>query len=326
MSWIMLSVHWIIILAVYISFRSAARPGTSPSYRRILLGIQLPGQYLQEPAVRGILADYKKIMLLYLIVSLVSGLLYPFLKYILQIRWWILPGLIWLIADFIIAGEIYKHFVGKMFWLKTEQGWLTGTKRFPIRGRDGREYMTDEDYYWRKGGYANPDDPAILVPKRTGLGMELNTGRKPALILMAVTFALFFLILGKSVFYPLIWLENRDFTLAVRRNEIEVQSPSYAAAFSPDEVTKIRLIDGYPDGALRVGGMSTDSYLIGNFTCDEYGKGKWYLHTDQPAVIYIGLEEGYILINQKTEEETLALYRQLRKGEQILYFLPSIRI
>ena len=25
-------------------------------------------------------------------------------------------------------------------------------------------------------------------------------------------------------------------------------------------------------------------------------------------------------------QETLALYRQLRKGEQILYFLPSIRI
>ena len=31
-------------------------------------------------------------------------------------------------------------------------------------------------------------------------------------------------------------------------------------------------------------------------------------------MIYIGLEEGYILINQRTEEETLALYRQLKEG------------
>ena len=36
----------------------------------------------------------------------------------------------------------------------------------------------DDDSHWKAGlFYVNPDDPAILVPKRLGIGWTINFGR-----------------------------------------------------------------------------------------------------------------------------------------------------
>jgi uncharacterized membrane protein len=44
----------------------------------------------------------------------------------------------------------------------------------------------DEDYYWKLGIiYFNPEDPALIVEKRFGVGWTLNFGRPAALIIIA---------------------------------------------------------------------------------------------------------------------------------------------
>jgi uncharacterized membrane protein len=50
----------------------------------------------------------------------------------------------------------------------------------------------DDDRYWRAGGlcYVNRDDPALLVPKRFGIGWSVNLGNPRALLLLLLLVAL----------------------------------------------------------------------------------------------------------------------------------------
>jgi uncharacterized membrane protein len=44
----------------------------------------------------------------------------------------------------------------------------------------------ENDNYWRKGAfYWNPDDPAIFVPKRIGIGYTMNFANKWAWVALA---------------------------------------------------------------------------------------------------------------------------------------------
>jgi uncharacterized membrane protein len=46
----------------------------------------------------------------------------------------------------------------------------------------------DDDSHWKAGlFYVNPDDPAILVPKRLGIGWTLNFGRPMGVICGVLT-------------------------------------------------------------------------------------------------------------------------------------------
>ena len=53
-------------------------------------------------------------------------------------------------------------------------------------------WRSTEDVHWRlKGLYVNPDDPALFVPLRSGVGWTLNFGRPRAVVFLA-----FFLVFG----------------------------------------------------------------------------------------------------------------------------------
>jgi uncharacterized membrane protein len=54
----------------------------------------------------------------------------------------------------------------------------------------------DDDRYWYAGlFYNNPDDPAVFVPKRYGLGWTLNFGNPRARLIM-IGMLVVFLVLG----------------------------------------------------------------------------------------------------------------------------------
>ena len=54
---------------------------------------------------------------------------------------------------------------------------------------------------WRGIFYSNPDDPALLVPKRFGIGYTLNFGNPWAMAVLAFVFL--FLLLAVAL--PIIW-------------------------------------------------------------------------------------------------------------------------
>jgi uncharacterized membrane protein len=54
-----------------------------------------------------------------------------------------------------------------------------------LLAQDGKAIYTDDDEYWANGfTYHNPIDRSILVPKRVGVGLTVNTGTLTGKIIM----------------------------------------------------------------------------------------------------------------------------------------------
>jgi uncharacterized membrane protein len=92
-------------------------------------------------------------------------------------------------ALWVVLGGVVVVLAGAI-WL----GVTTGQGGSRLGGKSqNSESATDriDDRYWKLGAiYANPDDPAIFVEKRYGLGWTINVGNPRALLVMLVILAL----------------------------------------------------------------------------------------------------------------------------------------
>jgi uncharacterized membrane protein len=85
----------------------------------------------------------------------------------------------------LLMGGLLLAVVLILFW--HPQRSRTKPSTFADRGRTDAVFR-DDDRYWYAGVlYNNPDDPAVFVPKRFGLGWTLNFGHPQAkLVLIAI--------------------------------------------------------------------------------------------------------------------------------------------
>ena len=89
---------------------------------------------------------------------------------------------IWLFL--LLMGGLLIAAVLILFW--HPQRSRTNTNSPAERRRTGVIFR-DDDRYWSAGFlYTNPDDPALFVPKRYGLGWTLNFGHPQAKLLLIV--------------------------------------------------------------------------------------------------------------------------------------------
>jgi uncharacterized membrane protein len=76
------------------------------------------------------------------------------------------------------------HYVAPSIWIILGPVLLIGAlSLLLLLGRTGRRPPDD---HWRGVFYSNPEDPAILVPKRYGIGYTLNFGNPWSWIVLAV--------------------------------------------------------------------------------------------------------------------------------------------
>lgn len=74
----------------------------------------------------------------------------------------------------------------------------------PPAGRPlGEPLNRDDDQYWYGGVfYYNPDDPAVFIPKRFGLGWTVNFGHPGGKVLAAIMVAMALLPIALALFVP----------------------------------------------------------------------------------------------------------------------------
>lgn len=85
----------------------------------------------------------------------------------------------------VILGSVYLS-------VTTGQG---GSRIKIAKGINGQEINRDDDKYWKLGQfYFNPEDPAVFIEKRFGIGWTMNFARPKAwiYILVLVLFSMFF--------------------------------------------------------------------------------------------------------------------------------------
>jgi len=69
-----------------------------------------------------------------------------------------------------------------LIWISVKYGQSGARLSHPAQ--DGEEISRDDDRYWKAGVlYFNPDDPALFVPKRFGVGWTMNCARPQVWVL-----------------------------------------------------------------------------------------------------------------------------------------------
>lgn len=168
---------------------------------------------------------------------------------------------------------------------------------------------TDDDEYWIKGYYYNPNDSRTMVEKRVGYGFTYNLSTvKGKLMTYGITGGLVILLLFLSIMF--VTFDTSDFKLSINGNIAKIDAPVYGYSFNIDDIEQVTEIDNVPDGG-RTDGVSTGKYDLGNYNLNGYGKSKMYVHKGNPPFIVIKLKDIYVFINGKTKEITEQYYKIL---------------
>ena len=99
---------------------------------------------------------------------------------------------VWLLL--LLIGGLLLAVVLIFFWHPKPSP--TKTSTFADRWRTDAVFHDDARYWYAGVFYTNPDDPALFVPKRFGLGWTLNFGHPQAkLVLIGILLLLLLLVL-----------------------------------------------------------------------------------------------------------------------------------
>jgi hypothetical protein len=180
-----------------------------------------------------------------------------------------------------------------------------------LKNAENNIAYVDDDSGWENGFlfYNNPYDERTMVEKRSGYGHTINIATKKGKAFIYGTFGFSALVLI-GVIGVFLWTDFGEIKIVSDNNSIVIQAPMYGYEFNASEIIDVVITNDPPRG-IRTNGIATDRYLLGNFNINDYGKSKLYIVGDAPYIV-VQLEDLYIFINGKSENQTLEYYNLLK--------------
>ena len=192
---------------------------------------------------------------------------------------------------------------------------LSVGKRREVLEADTSACYIDDDEYWKKGWYNNPDDPHILVQDRfNSMNLSLNYGRPAAKVFTIVMAAV---VAGVLIWTATILAEfvNVEVVFSREGDSWSFEAAGYDCTFTADEIRSVRLIDALPDESFtRTNGGSTEKYNVGYFRGRETGKCMMFLYNDSSPLLEIRLDDMTVFANSDRGETTKEWYESLQKS------------
>ena len=150
-------------------------------------------------------------------------------------------------------------------------------------------------WYYRKqlaGGTASKEEGKLSTSMKTFIGIEI------AVVILIVVFVMVLLFQGKY-----------EVSLSDQSLEIHAECWSDVSVDLAD-ITKIEYRQSH-GAANRTNGFGTSSITMGECKNNEYGGYTRYTYEDCDACIVLTVDDHILMINEKTEEDTKALYDEL---------------
>ena len=173
--------------------------------------------------------------------------------------------------------------------------------------------VVDEDEYWEKGFYYNPNDNRLFVEDRdNSMHMGLNMAKKSAWVITGITILG---IVGIFVWTSVITL-RLDFveTKYSVEDNLQIIAPSYPLTIEFDDITSVKLIEELPDVNMsKDDGAATDQYSIGKFRIRNQGRCWLYVYHGYSPIVEVKTKEETIYFNSKTEGVTEECYQKLQE-------------
>ncbi|MDO5423306.1 MAG: hypothetical protein Q4F41_06225 [Eubacteriales bacterium] len=279
---------------------------------RKFLGSELPSYARSHQEVIALSEDYKKSINRMTLLSVVLNGPF-FLVNVIGIGFFMLYYCVWLFGCIFGYQYLYTRSLRRLFALKKEHGWFDEQNLTLYTPKDGSEpFLADDDQFWLKGWYENPEDVHVLAPQKIpAMNMGFNLGNKKGRFWNFVT-------LGGTaalLLWMVVWflmMDFKPFTMEIQENTVIVDAAGYGATFEIGEIENLELLETFPNVAMsRTNGAATDGYLLGKFDMKGIGKCRLFYYKGYAPIIRIETEEYTVFFNTKDAEKTTALYEEL---------------
>ncbi|GAA0719675.1 hypothetical protein GCM10008905_08030 [Clostridium malenominatum] len=164
----------------------------------------------------------------------------------------------------------------------------------------------DEHYIWGMI-YYNPQDPALFVEKRAGVGWTLNLARPMGKVAMALTAAL---IVG-SLFMVIYASASMKVNLKINHQAISIKG-MYSENINKEDIEELTFEKSLPPISMKQNGGAIGNKKVGYFRTKAGEKVKLFIEDDENPVIKIVAKEKIIYINYEDREKTEALFNELK--------------
>lgn len=189
--------------------------------------------------------------------------------------------------------------------------WMTRKRRQLLAG-DPVPLVVDDDVYWRKGWYENPNDPHWLVQDRlVPCNYSMNMAKPGA---WGGTIALLagvgILMVGLCVLF--LWADFGGSSVVIAPDRMAVSAFLYDTEVDPQDIQSVTLLEDLPeDSYVRTNGLDDGRRLIGHFRGRESGPCEMYLHTAASPILAVETGDFTLYFNSEDPAETEAWYQAL---------------
>lgn len=189
--------------------------------------------------------------------------------------------------------------------------WMTRKRRQLLAGNPV-PLVVDDDVYWRKGWYENPNDPHWLVQDRlVPCNYSMNMAKPGA---WGGTIALLagvgVLMVGLCVLF--LWADFGGSSVVIAPDRVAVSAFLYDTEVDPQDIQSVTLLEDLPeDSYVRTNGLDDGRRLIGHFRGRESGPCEMYLHTAASPILAVETGDFTLYFNSEDPAETEAWYQAL---------------
>lgn len=204
----------------------------------------------------------------------------------------------------ILAGIVV---VGNCFHIRMKKQEIIKENEYPV--------IVDDDQYWKKGWYENPNDKRLFVSDRIcssnySINMARTAGKVMTGGLAVVVAAAFIMILGLGV--QLLELDLNGVKVAFSEGKVIISDSLYHDTFDLNELEKVELKKTIPkDDYVRTNGADTDEYLLGHFRGKRLGNVMMFYNKKVECVLEIKVDGEVLFLNGHSEEETKEWYEKM---------------
>ena len=184
---------------------------------------------------------------------------------------------------------------------------LVDTKRDDIlRLAKDIEYV-DDDYYWRKGYYYNPDSKKLMVQDRfSSTNLTFNMAKKSAKV---INIGLGLILVGSMVLVFSLTSGSNNIELVMNGDRVSVSSSFYKTSFDLSDIEEMSLVDDLKDtSVIRTNGVSIGDIDIGHYLGKKEGKLMLYINSSKRPLLKIKLKDRFVYISSDDDLDVKKIY------------------
>lgn len=187
-----------------------------------------------------------------------------------------------------------------------------GGKNIPLE-KDGQDKETliinredDDNYLWGMI-YYNPEDPALFVEKRAGVGWTINVARPMGKIAMSLTALLIVGSLGMVIYTS----TSMNVNLQVKEQVVSIKG-MYSEDINREDIVELTFEKSLPPITMKQNGGAIGDKKVGYFKTKAGEKVKLFIEDDKNPVVKIVTKEKIIYINYEEISKTEELFNELK--------------